>query len=129
MTQPYNQRIIDLYKNPQNHGELADAHVSLEGTNPLCGDRVRVSLVLDGDVIATARFSANACAICVASASVLMQMVERAPLDDVESLGTDEIIRQLDATIPPGRLGCVSLPLTVMHSALQLHLRRQPSQS
>jgi NifU-like protein involved in Fe-S cluster formation len=85
-----------------------------------------VELELDGEVIQRARFSANACAVCVATASVLMELVHDAPLDDVESLTTDELLRILDARLPAARLGCVSLPLTVLHTGVQLYRSRSP---
>jgi nitrogen fixation NifU-like protein len=105
---------------------MENPSISQEGTNPLCGDRVRVELRLEGEVIREARFTANACAVCVASASVLTDLVRDAPLDDVESLTTEELLRLLDARLPKARLACVSLPLTVLHTGVQLHRQRAP---
>ena len=87
----------------------------------MCGDRVRIQLLLDGDVVSDAKFSANACAVCVASASILTGLVKRAPLDEVETLTSDDLLRALDASLPSARLGCVSLPLTVMHTGVMLY--------
>ncbi|MGQ0649515.1 MAG: iron-sulfur cluster assembly scaffold protein [Gemmatimonadaceae bacterium] len=124
MGHPYSARILEHFRRPRNQGTLENPTVSQEGSNPLCGDRVRVELLLEGEVIRHARFTANACAVCVASASVLTDLVRDAPLDDVESLTTDELLRLLDARLPASRLGCVSLPLTVLHTGVQLHRQR-----
>lgn len=124
MAHPYSAKILEHFRRPRNQGSLEHPTVSQEGSNPLCGDRVRVELELDGEVIRAARFTANACAVCVASASVLTDLVKDAPLGDVESLTTDEILRLLDARLPAARLACVSLPLTVLHTGVMLHRQR-----
>jgi nitrogen fixation NifU-like protein len=95
-----------------------------EGRNPVCGDRVRLELALDGDVVTAARFSASACAICVASASVLTEMVRGAPLEDIATLTVEEVLAALATEVPWTRLECVRLPLTVLHTGLMLHERR-----
>jgi nitrogen fixation protein NifU and related proteins len=99
--------------------------VSQEGTNPLCGDRVRIELVLDADVVVEARFTANACAICIAASSMLTELVRGAPLEDVESLSVPELIAQLKSEIPNSRMACVRLPLTVLHTGLLRYTRER----
>ncbi|MCC6317447.1 MAG: iron-sulfur cluster assembly scaffold protein [Gemmatimonadaceae bacterium] len=124
MSHPYSARILEHFRRPRNQGTLEHASVSQEGSNPLCGDRVRVELAVEGDVVRAAKFVANACAVCVASASVLTGLVHDAPLEDVESLTTDELVRALDARLPAARLACVSLPLTVLHAGVMLYRQR-----
>ena len=114
---PYSPTMLDHFKRPRNRGPLPSPTVSQEGTNPLCGDRVRIELALDGDVVTAARFTANACAICVAASSMLTE------LEDLETLTVPELIAQLKSDIPPSRLACVRLPLTVMHTGLLRYAR------
>ena len=89
-----------------------------EGVNPLCGDRVKIELRIEGNTVREARFAANACAICVASASILTELVQGAPLAEVETLTVDDLLGSLKAEIPPARVQCVRLPLTVLHTGL-----------
>ncbi len=123
MSTPYGPVLIDHFRHPRNQGALPHATISQEGANPLCGDRVRIELRLEGDVVSEARFTANACAICVASASMLTGLVRNAPLDEVETLVVDDIVRALDARVPTARMNCIRLPLTVMHGAVNLYRR------
>jgi nitrogen fixation NifU-like protein len=120
---PYGPTVIDHFRNPRNKGRLVAPTISHEGTNPLCGDRVRIELRVEEGMVREAKFSANACAICVASASMLTDLVRNAPLDEVETLLVDDILRSLDARVPNARLNCVKLPLTVMHTAVFLYRR------
>ena len=123
MSSPYGPTILEHFRHPRNKGTLAAPTISQEGTNPLCGDRVRIELLLEGDLVKDAKFSANACAICVASASMLTELVRNAPLDEVETLLVDDILRSLESRIPQMRMNCVRLPLTVMHTAVHLYRR------
>lgn len=124
MEHPYSAKILEHFRRPRNQGTLTNATVSQEGNNPLCGDRVRIELVLEGELVRHAKFTANACAICVASASLLTDLIREAPLEDVESLSTDELVRLLDARLPQTRMACVSLPLTVLHTGVLLYRQR-----
>lgn len=120
---PYSPTILEHFKHPRNRGSLPAPTVSQEGTNPLCGDRVRIELALDGDLVVDARFTANACAICVAASSMLTELVRGAPLEDVDTLTVPELISQLKSEIPASRLACVRLPLTVLHTGLLRYMR------
>jgi nitrogen fixation NifU-like protein len=71
----YRELILDHARSPRNFGKLPDATHSSEGLNPLCGDKLRLYLKLDGDEITDARFEGTGCAISVASASLLTETV------------------------------------------------------
>jgi molybdenum cofactor cytidylyltransferase len=114
---------MEHFRRPRHRGPLPGATISEEGVNSLCGDRVRIELRLDGGTVAEARFTANACALCVAAASVLTELVTRAPLDEVDTLTVDDLLRTLGAEVPDGRRNCVRLPLTVLHTGVMLHRR------
>jgi nitrogen fixation NifU-like protein len=124
MPNPYGPTLLEHFRTPKNRGTLRDASIKQEGTNPLCGDRVRIEILVENDSIVEAKFTANACAICVAAADVLTGLVRRAPLDEVETLTVTDLLRALDAEIPNARLNCVRLPLTVMHAGVQIYRRR-----
>jgi molybdenum cofactor cytidylyltransferase len=115
---PYSQTLISHFRDPRNQGRIREPTITQEGANPLCGDRVRIELRLEDGVVRDAGFTANACAICVASASMLTDVVRNAPLDEVETLTVDDLLRLLKAQIPPARLNCVRLPLTVLHTGV-----------
>src|SRR5688572_7127698 len=123
MTNPYGKVLVDHFRHPRNRGTMANPTISEEGVNRLCGDRVRIELRLDRGRVVDARFSANACALCVAAASVLTELVKGAPLDEVDTLTIDDLLRALGTEVPEGRRNCVRLPLTVLHAGVMLHRR------
>ena len=129
MTTPYSKLLVDHFRRPRNRGTMAHPTISEEGANRLCGDRVRIELRLQRGTVVEARFSANACALCVAAASVLTELATGAPLDEVDTLTVEDLLRTLGAEVPEGRRNCVRLPLTVLHAGVMLHRRtnRLPS--
>ena len=82
----YQEVILDHYKRPRNFGPLAGADHSAEGYNPLCGDQVKVSVRLEGDRVADARFEGAGCAISTASASLMTEAVKGKTLAEAEAL-------------------------------------------
>jgi nitrogen fixation NifU-like protein len=121
MATPYGPTLVDHFRRPRNRGSIKDPTIRQEGSNPLCGDRVRIELKVEQGIVREARFTANACAICVASSDMLADLVRNAPLDEVETLNVIDLLRALKAEIPQARMQCVRLPLTVMHGGVKLY--------
>jgi nitrogen fixation NifU-like protein len=83
----YREIILDHYRSPRNRGELESppAH-RVEGFNPLCGDEVVVSMVLDGDTLSDIKIAGSGCSISQSSASLMSAAVKGRPLEEVERL-------------------------------------------
>jgi nitrogen fixation NifU-like protein len=82
----YQSVILDHNRKPRNFGALDGANRGADGRNPLCGDEVHVSLVVDDDVIREVKFTGHGCAISKASASLMTAAVKGKSRADVEAL-------------------------------------------
>ena len=72
----YQDVILDHSRHPRQFGALDDATHKAEGYNPLCGDRVTVTLKLDAQGrVADIKFLGKGCAISQASASMMTEML------------------------------------------------------
>jgi nitrogen fixation NifU-like protein len=111
--------VLEHFRRPLNRGPLAGAEASAEGANPLCGDRVRIELRSEpgGGMIADARFTADACALCVASASLLTERVRGMRLDAVPDVDERWLFTSLEGEPPAARRKCATLPLDTLHRA------------
>lgn len=116
----YQERILDHYKNPRNFGEMEDADVKAQGSNPLCGDDLTLFLKLDGrDRIEAVRFKGRGCAISQASASMLTLELEGKDLTEAATIGKDTVLEALAVPISNARMECALLPLTVLGACLE----------
>lgn len=72
----YQETILDHSKRPRNHHEMADANRWADGYNPLCGDRLKLYLKVENDVVKEASFEGAGCAISTASASLMTESLK-----------------------------------------------------
>ena len=83
----YQEVILDHGKNPRNFRQPEDANCEARGNNPLCGDQLTVYLKVDeGRLIRDAAFEGRGCAISMASASMMTQIVCGKTVSQVQSL-------------------------------------------
>lgn len=127
MSDIYREQILDLARNPHNHGTLDPNDASYEDTNPLCGDRVRIDLKVEGDRIREILFSGRGCAISQASASLLTDMVEGETLEDAAAISNDDMLEELGVPVSPARVKCALLGLHVLRIAIDEYQRNGAS--
>jgi nitrogen fixation NifU-like protein len=72
----YQDVILDHSKHPRNFGPANGAYRHAKGNNPLCGDRVEVHLKVKDGLIEDARFEGRGCAISLASASLMTELLK-----------------------------------------------------
>jgi nitrogen fixation NifU-like protein len=82
----YQEVILDHNKRPRNFRRIEHASHEAEGYNPLCGDRLRLFVQVDGDVVTDIAFEGSGCAISKASASLMTDAVKGCALADVRAL-------------------------------------------
>jgi nitrogen fixation NifU-like protein len=82
----YQSVILDHNKRPRNFHELEAANRVADGFNPLCGDKIRVYLELEGAVVKDVGFSGSGCAISTASASLMTQSIKGKTVAEVEKI-------------------------------------------
>jgi len=114
----YREIILDHYRNPRNKGILDPADYSYEDTNPLCGDEIRIDLRVKDGTVDEVRFTGRGCAISQASASMLTELVEGQPLDEIKALTKDDLLEELGVPISPARMKCALLPLKVLKAGI-----------
>ena len=82
----YQEVILDHNRSPRNFGRLDGADLHADGHNPLCGDKLSLTLKLAGDRVADLRFEGSGCAISKASASLMTEGVKGRTLDELRGL-------------------------------------------
>lgn len=82
----YQEVILDHNRTPRNFGKLPNANRESEGHNPLCGDRVRVSLHVEDGRIENIAFEGSGCAISTASASLMTEALKGRTVEEAREL-------------------------------------------
>ena len=103
----YEETILDHNRSPRNWGDIPGA-AHVEGRNPLCGDRISLSVQVDGDVISDIKFTGEGCAISKASASMMTQAIKGKTRAEAAKLFTgfhDLVTGQAKETPPDKSLG------------------------
>jgi len=82
----YQEVILDHSKTPRNFGKPSETTRSGEGFNPLCGDKVKIHVMLDGDVVKDIGFEGSGCAISTASASLMTENLKGKNVSEIEEM-------------------------------------------
>jgi nitrogen fixation NifU-like protein len=114
----YREIILDHFRNPRNRGTLDPHDFTYEDVNPLCGDEIRIDVRVENDRVKEIAFSGRGCAVSQASASILMEMVDGLPLDDVKAITKDDLLEEIGIPVSPARLKCALLSLKVLKAGL-----------
>jgi nitrogen fixation NifU-like protein len=126
----YQDLILDHNRAPQNYRRMEDANRTVEGNNPMCGDRLTVWLRLDGEQISDAAFQGSGCAISKASASMMTAAIKGKTRSEAKAL-FDRFHQLVTGSLPPaevtslGKLaafsGLSSFPVRVKCASLSWH--------
>lgn len=131
----YRDVILDHNRQPRNFGRLDPADAVADGHNPLCGDRLHVTVRKDATRLNDLRFDGQGCAISVASASLMSEAVKGKALEEIDALYRDihrmltehdyQPARDLGKLAAlsgvrefPARVKCASLCWHTLHAAL-----------
>ncbi len=82
----YREVILDHYAHPRNRGKLDPSDVSVEGSNPLCGDELSLFVRLRDGRVDDVRFEGRGCSISQASTSMMTEVIKGKTLDEVRAL-------------------------------------------
>ena len=125
----YRENILDHYKRPRNRGKLAHASCCAEGDNPFCGDEISFCIkVGKSGKLEEVKFDGHACAICIASASILSEEVSNRKISEARAFSKEKLLALLGIDPGPTRLKCALLPLKVMKLAIYKQLGKKMSQ-
>jgi len=89
----FSPAVLDHFQNPRNVGELPDATASVEVSNPVCGDVLRLAVKTEQGTIVAARFLCRGCTTSIACASRLTELLIGAPIDSLDAISADLLAR------------------------------------
>ncbi|MBA3571886.1 MAG: iron-sulfur cluster assembly scaffold protein [Pyrinomonadaceae bacterium] len=114
----YSTAFKDHIAHPRNAGELADANALAEGTNPVCGDRLRFSLrVVEGRIEAV-RFLAYGCPPTLACGSLSTELIQGKTVAEAMMLTRRDVLKAIGG-LPSRKQHAAALAIETLRSALE----------
>jgi NifU-like protein involved in Fe-S cluster formation len=114
---PYSPTFNDHIANPRNAGELPDANAIGEETNPVCGDRLRLSLRVEKERIEAASFLAYGCPPTLVCGSILTELITGKTIDEAALLTRKELVEALGG-LPSRKQHAAALAIETLRTAL-----------
>jgi nitrogen fixation NifU-like protein len=103
----YSEVFIDHFKNPRNVGELGPPAVTVEVSNPICGDILRLSARFEGDRIAEVLYKVRGCTASIASGSALTEWMMGRRRPELAGLQAAEVEAAVGGLIPESKHAAV----------------------
>lgn len=103
----YSEALLDHFKNPRNVGELAAPAVTVEISNPACGDILRLSARFEDGRVAEVRYKVRGCTASIASGSVLTEWMVGKSRGELAALNASVIESAIGGLIPESKHAAV----------------------
>ena len=114
----FSEAVLDHFRNPRNAGELPGATATVEVSNPVCGDILKLAARIVDARIAEVRFLCRGCTTSIACASVLTERLTGFPLSEARSI-TAESLSEALGQLPPATFHGAQLAADAVRALLQ----------
>ncbi len=113
----YSETVIDHFRNPRHAGEMAEANAVGEDRNPICGDHMKLFLLIENDVIQRASFLTRGCGAAIATSSVATELLTGMAVAEARRLTREDFVEAVGG-LPKSKVHCSVLAGRTLHKAL-----------
>ncbi|MGC9122998.1 MAG: iron-sulfur cluster assembly scaffold protein [Thermoplasmata archaeon] len=110
--------IISVYRNPKNFGRLEDSY-SMEEGNPFCGDKIKLFVKLNNNIIKEIKFTGEGCTISIFSAEILSENFVNKNIGDIMKMSEEEYLKLIPISLTPTRQKCALLSFRILKNILK----------
>ncbi|MBI3398192.1 MAG: Fe-S cluster assembly scaffold protein NifU [Deltaproteobacteria bacterium] len=114
----YSEKVMDHFSNPRNVGEIENANGVGTVGNPACGDIMKLSIKVEGDVIQDIKFKTFGCGAAIATSSMVTELVKGKHLNEAEEISNQTVAEALGG-LPPVKMHCSNLAADALHAAIE----------
>lgn len=114
----YNEKVLEVFKNPKNVGEIENPDGIGTVGNETCGDIMQISLRIENDVIVDAKFKTFGCAAAIATSSTATEMVKGMTVDEALKVTNKIVIEKLGG-LPAQKIHCSVLAEEAIKKAIE----------
>ena len=113
----YNEKVMEVFKNPQHMGEVENYNAIGTVGNEVCGDIMQITMRIEDNVIKDAKFKTFGCGAAVATSSMATEMVKGKSIQDALKITNKAVMEALDG-LPVVKIHCSLLAEEAIHAAL-----------
>ena len=124
----YNEKVMEVFKNPKNVGEIENPDGIGTVGNEVCGDIMQISLRIENDVIVDAKFKTFGCAAAIATSSTATEMVKGMTVDEALKLTNKRVIEVLGG-LPAQKIHCSVLAEEAIKKAIEDYRAKQAAKA
>lgn len=114
----YTQKVKDHFKNPRNVGSIENADAIGQAGALSCGDKLKLYLKIDNNIITNAKFQTFGCGSAVAASSILTEMLIGKTLEEAKKITNKQIAEELGG-LPPEKMHCSVMGKEALDDALK----------
>ncbi|MGH9632738.1 MAG: iron-sulfur cluster assembly scaffold protein [Bryobacteraceae bacterium] len=103
----HSEVLLEHFRNPRNVGELPPPAITVEVSNPACGDILRLSARIEADQVVQAAFKTRGCTASIAAGSALTDLIVGQSVTDLRRLKAGVVERAVGGLIPESRHAAV----------------------
>ncbi len=120
----YNEKVMDVFKNPKNVGEIENPDGTGTVGNEVCGDIMQITLRIKDNVIQDAKFKTFGCAAAIATSSTATEMIKGMTLEEALKVTNKSVIEKLGG-LPPQKIHCSVLAEEAIKKAIDDYRAKQ----
>ena len=114
----YNEKVMDVFKNPKNVGEIENPDGIGTVGNASCGDIMQISLRIENEVITDAKFKTFGCAAAIATSSTATEMIKGMTVEEALKVTNKKVVETLGG-LPSQKLHCSVLAEEAIKKAIE----------
>ncbi len=121
----YNQKVLDIFRNPLNAGGLQGANGVAKVTSEKFGDVVRIYLKInESEVIENARFKAMGCVATIVISNVLCDLIKGKTLEEAKLVTAEDVVEIL-GQLPEEKVSLIGTVFEAFHDAVDEYYKRK----
>ncbi|MBP5686416.1 MAG: Fe-S cluster assembly scaffold protein NifU [Clostridia bacterium] len=120
----YNEKVMDVFKNPKNVGEIENPDGIGTVGNEVCGDIMQITLRIENDVIKDAKFKTFGCAAAIATSSTATEMIKGMTIEEALKVTNKKVIETLGG-LPAQKIHCSVLAEEAIKKAIDDYRAKQ----
>ena len=128
MTVGYSDKVMEMFKNPRNMGEIKDADGVGRVGNPICGDVMHVYIKVakenGQERIKDIKFQTFGCVSAIATSSMITELAKGRTLDEAMKITRNDVAEALEG-LPPIKMHCSNLAADALHAAIKDYNERK----